>query len=275
MLLDFVKKINLFGILHGKIGPYFINTHFVYGDEKSAVQLLEFINQNLSDKQTLPKKIFDKVLKQYNENKIYKDVINTMKNYIEENIDVTKIDYISGGERRDWFFSNMIAYLLKKPHISIFKDLNTVVSDYNFENSITSKTDLEGKNVLHIADLITVASSYMRAWIPAIQNLGASIKWSCSVVDRMQGGKDKLKANNIESFSLVNVDEGLFKKALELKIINENQFNMLKDFFKNPDETMRNFLIAHPEFLENALNSDEKTRSRAKLLVDGNLYGLD
>ena len=275
MLLDFVKKINLFGILHGKIGPYFINTHFVYGDEKSAVQLLEFINQNLSDKQTLPKKIFDKVLKQYNENKIYKDVINTMKNYIEENIDVTKIDYISGGERRDWFFSNMIAYLLKKPHISIFKDLNTVVSDYNFENSITSKIDLEGKNVLHIADLITVASSYMRAWIPAIQNLGASIKWSCSVVDRMQGGKDKLKANNIESFSLVNVDEGLFKKALELKIINENQFNMLKDFFKNPDETMRNFLIAHPEFLENALNSDEKTRSRAKLLVDGNLYGLD
>ena len=275
MLLDFVKKINLFGILHGKIGPYFINTHFVYGDEKSAVQLLEFINQNLSDKQTLPKKIFDKVLKQYNENKIYKDVINTMKNYIEENIDVTKIDYISGGERRDWFFSNMIAYLLKKPHISIFKDLNTVVSDYNFENSITSKTDLEGKNVLHIADLITVASSYMRAWIPAIQNLGASIKWSCSVVDRMQGGKDKLKANNIESFSLVNVDESLFKKALELKIINENQFNMLKDFFKNPDETMRNFLIAHPEFLENALNSDEKTRSRAKLLVDGNLYGLD
>lgn len=275
MLLDFVKKINLFGILHGKIGPYFINTHFVYGDEKSAVQLLEFINQNLSDKQTLPKKIFDKVLKQYNENKIYKDVIDTMKNYIEENIDVTKIDYISGGERRDWFFSNMIAYLLKKPHISIFKDLNTVVSDYNFENSITSKTDLEGKNVLHIADLITVASSYMRAWIPVIQNLGASIKWSCSVVDRMQGGKDKLKANNIESFSLVNVDEGLFKKALELKIINENQFNMLKDFFKNPDETMRNFLIAHPEFLENALNSGEKTRSRAKLLVDGNLYGLD
>ena len=275
MLLDFVKKINLFGILHGKIGPYFINTHFVYGDEKSAVQLLEFINQNLSDKQTLPKKIFDKVLKQYNENKIYKDVIDTMKNYIEENIDVTKIDYISGGERRDWFFSNMIAYLLKKPHISIFKDLNTVISDYNFENSITSKSDLDGKNVLHVADLITVASSYIRAWIPAIQNLGASIKWSCSVVDRMQGGKDKLKANNIESFSLVNVDESLFKKALELKIINENQFNMLNDFFKNPDETMKNFLIAHPEFLESALNSDEKTRSRAKLLVDGNLYGLD
>ena len=49
---------------------------------------------------------------------------------------------------------------------------------------------------------------------------------------------------------------------------------MLNGFFKNPDETMRQFLINHPEFLENALNSDEKTRKRAKLLVDGNLYNL-
>ena len=271
----FCEENKPFWYTSGKIGPYFINTHFVYGSEKDASELLAFIDECLKDKSSLPEKVFQKVLKQYNENEIYHNVIDTMKDYITKNINVEEIDYISGGERRDWFFSNMIAYLLKKPHISIFKDLNTVISDYNFENSITSKSDLDGKNVLHVADLITVASSYIRAWIPAIQNLGASIKWSCSVVDRMQGGKDKLKANNIESFSLVNVDESLFKKALELKIINENQFNMLNDFFKNPDETMKNFLIAHPEFLESALNSDEKTRSRAKLLVDGNLYGLD
>ena len=50
---------------------------------------------------------------------------------------------------------------------------------------------------------------------------------------------------------------------------------MLDGFLKNPNETMKQFLIAHPEFLENALNSDEKTRKRAKLLIDGNLYGLN
>ena len=257
----------------GKIGPYFVNTHFVYGSEKDANELLSFIDESLGDKITLPKKVFEKVLKQYNENEIYKNVINTMKEYIENNINISEVDYISGGERRDWFFSNIIAFLLNKPHISIFKDLSTVVSTSNFENSEII-TKLENKKVLHIADLITVASSYLRAWIPAIQNLGSNICWSCVVVDRMQGGKDRIEAEGIKSLSLVNIDEKLFQKALDLKIINENQLEMLNGFFKDPDGTMKQFLINHPEFLENALNSDEKTKKRAKLLVDGNLYNL-
>ena len=257
----------------GKIGPYFINTHFVYGDEHSAVSLLNFIDEALADKISLPNKVFQKVLEQYNTNKIYQDVINSMKQYIEENINVDEIDYISGGERRDWFFSNMLAYLLDKPHISIFKDLSTVISDSKFENS-SIVTSLEGKKVLHIADLITVASSYIRAWIPAIENLGSTMCWSCSVVDRMQGGKENIEAKGVKSFYLVNIDFNLFQKAFELGIINQNQLDMLHRFIENPDATMRDFLIQHPEFLENALNSDEKTKKRAKLLVDGNLYNL-
>ena len=258
----------------GKIGPYFINTHFVYGSEKDATELLSFIDDSLSDKLTLPKKVFDKTFAQYNSNEIYKNIIDTMKSFIDENINVDEIDYVSGGERRDWFFSNMIAHLLGKPHITIYKDLSTVVSDSNFENT-KSVTSLDGKKVLHIADLITVASSYIRAWIPAINALGAKICWSCVVVDRMQGGKDKIEAEGVKSFSLVQVDTALFKKALDLKIINDAQFDMLKGFFENPDETMRQFLIEHPEFLENSLNSDEKTKKRAQLLIDGNLYNLN
>lgn len=257
----------------GKIGPYFVNTHFVYGSEQAATELLSFIDEALNDKISLPEKVFKKVLKQYNENEIYKNVINTMKKYIEKNVDISEIDYISGGERRDWFFSNILAHLLNKPHISIYKDLSTVVSSSNFETS-ENITKLENKKILHIADLITVASSYIRAWIPAIRNLGANICWSCVVVDRMQGGKDKIEAEGIKSLSLVNIDEKLFQKALDLKIINTNQLKMLNGFFKDPDSTMRKFLIEHPEFLENALNSDEKTKKRAKLLVDENLYNL-
>ena len=272
--IKFCEENKPFWYTSGKIGPYFINTHFVYGNEHDAVELLSFIDASLSDKLSLPKKVFTKTLNQYKTNEIYKTVINTMKNYIENNIDVSEIDYISGGERRDWFFSNIIAYLLKKPHITIYKDLNTVASDCNFENT-TSVSSLENKKILHVADLITVASSYIRAWIPAIKNLGANICWSCVVVDRMQGGKDKIEAEGIKSLSLVQVDTNLFKKALELNIINEAQFNMLNGFFENPDDTMKQFLVSHPEFLENALNSDEKTKKRAQLLIDSNLYGLN
>ena len=90
----------------------------------------------------------------------------------------------------------------------------------------------------------------------------------------MQGGKEKKKKKNVLSFSLVNVDLELFDKALELNIINQKQLILLKDFFANPDTAMRNFLIEHPEFIKNSLNADEKTKKRAQLLVDGNLYNL-
>lgn len=272
--IRFCEENKPFWYTSGKIGPYFINTHFIYGNEKDAVELLTFIDECLADKLTLPEKVFKKVLKQYETNKIYKNVIDTMKNYIEENINISEIDYISGGERRDWFFSNMISYLLNKPHLSIYKDLSVVESNSNFENSHSINT-LEGKKVLHVADLITVASSYIRAWIPAIRNLGSEICWSCVVVDRMQGGKDKIEAEGVKSLSLVQVDRNLFRKALELNIINNAQVDMLNGFFENPDETMKQFLINHPEFLENSLNADEKTRKRAQLLIDSNLYGLN
>ena len=271
--IRFCEENKPFWYTSGKIGPYFINTHFVYGSEEDAVELLSYIDEALANHETLPKKVFEKVYKQYQENEIYKNIIDIMKKYIEENIDINSIDYISGGERRDWFFSNMLAYLFKKPHISIFKDLSAVISDSNFEETKKAE-NIEGKKVLHIADLITVASSYIRAWIPAIENLGAKMVASCVVVDRMQGGKEKIEEKGVKSLSLVQVDKSLFNEALKLNIINENQEKMLEGFFENPDETMRKFLIEHPEFIENSLNSDEKTKKRAKLLVEQDLYNL-
>ena len=272
--IKFCEENNPFWYTSGKIGPYFINTHFVYGNEEDSKELLSFIDEQLSDKMSLPKNVFEKVLTQYNTNQIYKDVIDTMISTIKENINISEIDYISGGERRDWFFSNIIAYILDKPHISIYKDLNAVISSSNFKETKTLE-NIEDKKVLHIADLVTVASSYIRAWIPAIENFGAKMCWSCVVVDRMQGGTEKIREKGVLPLSLVQVDKNLFAKAVEMNIINESQQEMLNDFFENPDNTMRNFLISHPEFLEASLNADEKTAKRAKLLIDGNLYNTN
>ena len=257
----------------GKIGPYYINTHFLYGSEQDAVNLLNFIDSEKGNKESLPKKVFEKTFEHYKSNEIYKNVIDEMITFIKENINIDEIDYISGGERRDWFFSNIIANLLSKPHITIYKDLSMTINDSNFEK-IIDKSELKNAKVLHVADLITEASSYLRAWIPAVKSLGAQIVWSTVVVDRMQGGKEKLEKENIKSLSIINIDESLFKKALDMNIVNENQYEMLKNFYENPDETMRNFLIDHPEFLKNALESDEKTSARAKLCLDSNLYNL-
>ena len=271
--IRFCEENKPFWYTSGKIGPYFINTHFVYGSEKEASDFLAYIDECLADKMSLPEKIFKKVLAQYNQSEIYYNVINHMKEVIEKSIDLSTVDYISGGERRDWFFSNIISFLLKKPHLTIYKDLSIVCSNSDF-TSTQPITDINGKNVLHIADLVTVASSYIRAWIPALKSINGIMKYSCVVVDRMQGGREKIEAEGVKFYSLINVDNSLFEMAYNKGIINKNQLEMLKGFFKNPDETMKKFLISHPGFLKNALNSDEKTVKRAKLLIDGNLYGL-
>lgn len=270
------KEDKPFWYTSGKIGPYFVNTHFLYGNATSAQKFLDFIDIQLENtsKEAIPANLFEKVLAQYENNKIYKLVVDSLKSFIESEIDLSNIDYISGGERRDWYFSIILAHLLQKPHITIYKDLSSVISTYDFKETISAEK-LPGKQILHIADLLNTASSYVRSWIPAIKALEANITTSVVVVDRMQGGAHVLADSNIRSLSLIQIDETLFKKALELNIINENQLKMLNKFTENPDKCMRDFLIKHPEFLENSINSDDaKTAKRAKLCKEQNLYNL-
>ena len=261
----------------GKIGPYFVNGEFFYGSDADSKELLTFIDSQLENetKENIPANIFEKVLAHYNSNEIYKTTIDAMVEYIKETVDVEKIDYISGGERRDWFFSNMIAYILEKPHVTIYKDLSTVESDYKFTVN-TPVEKIEGKNFLHVADLLNQSASFTRAWIPAIENLGSKILWSIFVIDRMDGGTQVLTDCGVEVLSLLKINDELFVKALELGIINEKQLQMLRDFKKDQMGSMKQFLIDHPEFLEESLNSDNsKTAKRAKLLVEQDLYGLN
>ena len=193
---------------------------------------------------------------------------------IKENVNVDEIDYISGGERRDWYFSNIIAYLLKKPHITIFKDHETLVSNYDF--STTDKlTDLSGKKVLHVTDLVTSASSFSRFWIPSIRDLGGEMIATCYIVDRQQGGTELLENEGIKPISLTSIDISIFKRAFELGIINSASLEMIEKFIEDPYTSMRNFLLAHPEFIEESLKAtDPKTPGRIRNLLDNDLYNL-
>lgn len=256
----------------GTIGPYYINTHFLYGSEKKAAELLRIIDFEKDNISEFPY-VLSKLLRyNYENDEIYKGLINEMIAFISEKIRPEEIDYISGGERRDWFFSPIIAELLNKPHIFLYKNNKAYLSDMGDVKEIT---EIKGKKVLHIADLITEASSYERNWIPAIEALGGKILWSVVVVDRKQGGGELLKSKNVESYAMVSVDKSLFEQALTSGHINNEQYSMILKFIDNPKESMKNFLKEHPEFLENALNSDAKTAERAKLCIDKNLYELN
>ncbi len=255
----------------GTIGPYYVNTHYLLGSEREANELLLLIDKVKDDKSICSPVILSRLKESYKSNQTYRELIDYMVSYIMKNIGTDEIDYISGGERRDWFFSLIVADILGKPHITLFKDLTAVIYNGKY---LEETYCIHGKRILHIADIITEASSYKRQWIPAIQKLGGTLKWSLAVADRLQGGAENLAACGIESHALIRIDKELFDRGLSLGFINHRQHIVITEYINNPRETMREFLIRHPEFIRNSLSADAKTAERARMCIEKDIYDL-
>ncbi len=246
----------------GKLGPFFINTHFLAKDEQTAGDILKLIEEAVADdKEKAPFRIFNAFRNLYEESATYKNCIDSLVEAAKK----FDFDLISGGERRDFFFSMMPAYILGKPHLTIYKDLSSVITDSNFNNI---EYDLSGKKVLHIADLITEASSYERAWIPAIRGLGADITDTVAVVDRNQNGRKVLEGLGVNMETLTKVNQGLFDEALDNGSVNKEQYDLVLQFLDDPDKYMKDFIKAHPSFIDEQIALGGKTEQRARLAIE-------
>jgi len=249
----------------GTLGPYYINTHYLYGSKAEAEILLNRIEEFSAEKTSCPGNLFILMNQQYQDNSIYRSVMDL----IIEKSRTLDFDFISAGERRDFFFSILAANRLKKPHVSIFKDRTAILSDSEFKTaSILDKNTLIGKKALHIADLVTEASSYIRAWIPAIESLGARMSDTIAVVDRDQGGREILEENKIRLHSFAVIHKDLFHEARKNGYINENQYQLIVQFMENPKKFMVSFIKAHPDFLDEQIASGGKAKERAQLFIE-------
>ena len=132
----------------------------------------------------------------------------------------------------------------------------------------TKDIDLTGKKALHIADLITEASSYERAWIPVIRGLGSEITDTVAVVDRCQNGREVLKNLGVELHALTGIDEQLFDEATENGIINTAQKAMIMHFLESPAGYMTSFLKSNPDFIANEIAKGGKNKERAELAIE-------
>ncbi|MBO7424630.1 MAG: orotate phosphoribosyltransferase [Clostridiales bacterium] len=249
----------------GTLGPFYINTHFIIRDEATANDILKKIETYIAeDKTSFPKKIFLDLLKIYEESETFKMITDLITQKLSE----YEFDYISGGERRDFFFSILPSYFLAKPHLSIFKDGSTVYSTENFEiTKNTSDVDLKGLKAIHVADLITEASSYVRAWIPAIRGLGSDITDTVAVIDRHQNGEANLKELGVSMTTFAGIDKSLFDEAIELGAINQQQYDLTMKFLDNPSDYMASFLKDHPNFIKEQIALGGKAKERAELAI--------
>lgn len=247
----------------GKLGPFYINTHFLLHDEEIAGEVLKHIERCIAeDKLTAPKEIFGVLYGLYHISPSYRNVIDSIVGAAKK----YKFDIVSGGERRDFIFSMVPAYLMGKAHLSIYKDMTAVYSTSNFHETVNaSNVVLKGKTTLHIADLITEASSYERAWIPVIKVQELKINETIAVVDRHQGGEETLKKLGVDMDTLVGIDESLFKSALDQDIINKDQYDLVMSFLADPDRYMKDFIAAHPSFIDEQIALGGKNKERAEL----------
>ena len=211
----------VFWYTSGTVGPYYINTENLYGGPDAAGELLSFIDAEKSS----PRFAFDlreRLLRQYEKNAIYRDVVDALVARAQCALEVN-IDAVSGGERRDWFFSLTVAECLGKPNLLIFKNRERVL----FDGKNVTDDGVDGLCTLHIADLVTEASSYFRDWIPLVGEGGGRIAYSANVVDRGQGGIEALCENGVPSSALLRVDEALFKRLAESGHIGSAQADLL------------------------------------------------
>lgn len=250
----------------GMLGPFYCNTHFLLKSEKDAGDMLKLIEAAIAeDKLTAPKKIFEALKKFYDMNGTFKMTMDRLaeeaKNY--------EFDFISGGERRDYFFSMIPAYLLGKPHLTIYKDMSSLYSEAIDGDSVKpSEALLKGKKALHICDLINTASSYERAWVPAIRALGADITDTLAVVDRCQGGAEVLEGLGVKLKTLTKINAEFFEDIYNNGIIDEAQKDFVLKYLSSPSEYMKHFLDTHPGFIDGELAKGGKAAERAKLAIE-------
>ena len=248
----------------GKLGPFYINTQFLYGSEAAANALLKTIEEACAgEKLAFYDKVWADISAQMESCPIFAQLIDLLA----EEARKMDVDFVSGGERRDFFFSMPVAKKLGLGHLSIFKDLSSVYTDENGVSMEPEKANLAGKKSVHIADLVTVASSYIRAWIPAVEALGAKIAYSLAVVDRDQGGVKILADAGCPLTTLIVIKPALFETAAKMGRVTPAQLELVNSFIADPDKFMTDFLLAHPDFLAGEIAKGGKSAQRAELCI--------
>ncbi|NCA97813.1 MAG: orotate phosphoribosyltransferase [Clostridia bacterium] len=249
----------------GTLGPYYINTHFLYGSEAQASQLLALIEQAVQTPLELPGMLAAVILEHYQQQPVFKAVIDQLVDAVSG----LDFDVVSGGERRDYFFSIPVAALTGKPHVAILKDGKAYWSDLNFQTvRQLADHDLRGQKFLHIADLVTEASSYTRTWLPTVARLGGSISDTAVVVDRDQGGREILQQAGVELTALAKIDLDLFEQATSAGLLTQAQTDQVNRFMQDPHQYMVRFLSEHPDFLADQIKLGGKAAERAQRCLD-------
>ncbi len=163
-------------------------------------------------------------------------------------------DLISGGESRDWDFSNPAAVALRKPHVKLYKDGKVLGAE------------VRGQAVLHVADLNNEGSSLRDYWKPMIEKSGGRLAGFVSFVDRLEDGVAVLAGLGVPARSVVPLDRHAWDLMLRDGAITAATHRALVERMGDKRAWALRALTANPDYFRK-LHENPQTRARTLKII--------
>jgi orotate phosphoribosyltransferase len=145
----------------------------------------------------------------------FKQICDFYVEQIRNKIGLKNFDRVAGVPLAGIPFASQIAYNLGKPFLYVRKGIRLHGRKRRVEGILSS-----GDRVLLVDDLVTTGLTLNRA-AKAVRAEGGVVKEAIALVDREEGGKEKLEQNGIELHSLLKMSE-VANKLFEIGAIDED-----------------------------------------------------
>lgn len=161
---------------------------------------------------------------------VFRKVCSFYVNFIKDDIGVENFERIVGIPVAGIPFASLIAYSFEKPFLYIRKGVRLHGRQRRIEGVLAP-----GDRVLLIDDLITTGLSLRQA-AKAVVAEGGVVPDAVVLMDREEGGRERLQKNEIKLHALLNISE-VANKLCEIGGIDEDQ---LKTILKQTKKKIRN-----------------------------------
>ena len=150
----------------------------------------------------------------------FKKICNFYVNFIKSEIGGKNFERVAGIPVAGIPFASLIAYNLHKPFLYVRKGVRLHGRQRRIEGILAP-----GDRILLIDDLITTGLSLKKA-AKAITAEGGVVSDAVVLLDREEGGRERLEKSGIKLHSLLNISE-IVNKLYEIGAIDEEQLKTI------------------------------------------------
>jgi uridine monophosphate synthetase len=156
----------------------------------------------------------------------FKCIVDVVADEIKDVLSSTKVDKLASIELKGALLLPSIANKLKLPCLVVRKE----EKGYGITSRIAGGKVNKGERVLFFDDVVSSAESKIEG-IKPLEELGANVELVLVVVDREQGGKERLEKRGYELRALTAISE-LVSALLRSRRITEEQAKSTLNFTK-------------------------------------------